>query len=289
MIHSFHVEVAKKLGVPEAILVSNICYWIKKNQANGKHLYDGKYWTYNSAKAFAELFPYWNEKQVYRLITKLENDGIILSGNYNERGYDRTKWYTVIDESISRLYEIHFPESENAIPEIVQPIPDSKLHIENTDSKPEENNIKEVVEEIYKAYPSKCVVQGRSTGKSRVKHPSQIRKALKHYTHEDLMKIISRYTLECKENNTYMMNFGTFLNNIPDFDGDNEIPFTHEARQYVETKKMPNGVGLKSLLGKSYHSLTMQYKKEAEDNGLFVSPEGFDTWCIEKVKEKFKL
>ena len=135
MIHSFDVEVAKRIGVPEAILVSNICYWVKKNQANEKHFYDGYYWTYNSARAFAELFPYWSQDQVKRLIKKLEDIGIIASGNFSEAAYDRTKWYTIIDQSIARLHSIHCAESPNELRDIAQPITDSKP-IVNTDSKP---------------------------------------------------------------------------------------------------------------------------------------------------------
>jgi hypothetical protein len=44
----FDVEVAKTVGVEEALLLQHLEYWVYKNAANGKHFHDGAYWTYNS-------------------------------------------------------------------------------------------------------------------------------------------------------------------------------------------------------------------------------------------------
>jgi len=93
MNHSFNIDDAKIYGVECAILLENFRYWIDKNKANRKHFYDGAYWTYNSVKAFEELFPYWTTNQIRRYIEKLESMGAIKSGNYNNSPYDRTKWY----------------------------------------------------------------------------------------------------------------------------------------------------------------------------------------------------
>lgn len=64
MIHNFDSDIAKEYGILEAILLNHIYYWIEKNRANEQNFFDGKYWTYNSTKAFAELFPYAQEKQI---------------------------------------------------------------------------------------------------------------------------------------------------------------------------------------------------------------------------------
>ena len=58
MQHSFNVNIAKEFGILEAILLNNLEYWIAKNKANGTNFYEGTYWTFNSTKAFNELFPY---------------------------------------------------------------------------------------------------------------------------------------------------------------------------------------------------------------------------------------
>jgi len=76
---------------------------------------------------------------------------------------------------------------------------------------------KDDIKNIYNLYPSKCIVKGSSTGKTREKNLKQIETALKKYTFSELSLIIERYIQECKKSQTYMKNFTTFLNNIPDY------------------------------------------------------------------------
>lgn len=110
MNHSFDIDVAKRYGVPEAIMIENFRFWIAKNEANNRHFHKGRYWTYNSTKAMTELFPYWNQKQIERIIKRLEDLGVLLSDNFNPSPYDRTKWFSLSEE-------IHFPKSGNGNPE----------------------------------------------------------------------------------------------------------------------------------------------------------------------------
>lgn len=98
MEHSFDVDIAKRFGVNAAIIFKNIYHWVEKNRANEKNCYDGRYWTYNSIKAFHELFPYLSEKQIRTAINVLIDGGAIVTGNYNKQPYDRTLWYSVTDE-----------------------------------------------------------------------------------------------------------------------------------------------------------------------------------------------
>lgn len=37
MTHNFDVEIAKKYGVYEAILINNLAFWISKNKASDKN------------------------------------------------------------------------------------------------------------------------------------------------------------------------------------------------------------------------------------------------------------
>ena len=97
MEHSFNVELAKEYGILEAILIKNIWFWIEKNRANEKSFYDGTYWTYNSTRAFNELFPYVSESSIKRALKSLQEKGIIKTGNYNKSSYDRTLWYAFTD------------------------------------------------------------------------------------------------------------------------------------------------------------------------------------------------
>lgn len=75
---------------------------------------------------------------------------------------------------------------------------------------------KEAVERIYALYPTKCPVSGRATGKS-AKDKTKIARLLSVNTEEVLTEAIKRYLEESINTKTYIKNFGTFLNNIPDF------------------------------------------------------------------------
>lgn len=137
MVYSFDSRLAVEYGVDEAIFLHNLYYWIVKNEANGRHFYDGKSWTYNSMKAFTELFPFWSKRQVERIINSLKAKGAIYVGNYNSAGMDRTQWYA-LNETVYCIYangDIHFTESLHSFHKTVTPIPNSKPN-----SKPDSNN-----------------------------------------------------------------------------------------------------------------------------------------------------
>ena len=95
MNHSFNVEIATKYGILEAVILENINFWITKNKANNKNFYDGFYWTYNSITALSKLFPYASRATIFRALNNLEDAGLVIAGNYNERTSDKTKWYAL--------------------------------------------------------------------------------------------------------------------------------------------------------------------------------------------------
>ena len=112
MIHSFNINIATKYGVHSAIILDNLNYWITKNQANEQHFYDGHYWTYNSKKAFAELFPYMTERQIDYALKKLIDDGIIITGKYNTNKYNQTLWYAITNFGYSILQNCEMEQTK---------------------------------------------------------------------------------------------------------------------------------------------------------------------------------
>ena len=139
MNHSFNVEIAQNYGIEEAIILENLYFWISKNKANDTNNYDGHYWTYNSINAFQELFPYMSVSKIRRIMEKLENEGLVITGNYNKIAYDRTKWYalttkalSIYDSSICQNEQIEKHKSTNQFAVGDEPIPDINTDI-NTD------------------------------------------------------------------------------------------------------------------------------------------------------------
>ena len=94
----------------------------------------------------------------------------------------------------------------------------------------------EEVDAVYSAYPTRCVINSRSLGKSSA-DKKKITRLLKDNSKEKLIKTIERYVEDCKRDKVYMKNFGTFLNNLPEYDL-TEKPKTVEISGYRDLRKI---------------------------------------------------
>lgn len=112
MRHSFNTDVAERYGLQEAILLDWIVFWLVENERNERNFYEGRCWVFNSAKALAEKFHYLSPNTIQKTLKRLEDAGIIISGNFNKNKFDRTKWYSIADEYRYLLKE-HRSDAEN--------------------------------------------------------------------------------------------------------------------------------------------------------------------------------
>ena len=135
-IHYFDVDIAKEYGVNAAVIFQNIVHWVDHNRANGTNFYDGKFWTYNSNRAFCELFPYLTSKQIRSAIEKLIEEGLIETGVYNKDTRDRTLWYTLTEKGACICHEgrAHLPLRADTFATEGTALPDIN-HIINPDKK----------------------------------------------------------------------------------------------------------------------------------------------------------
>lgn len=108
--HIFDPEVAKEVGVNAAVIYQSIAFWCEKNTANGKHIHEGKAWTYNSVKAWSQLFPYMTADQIRRALERLVEAGFIGSGSFSDDARDRTKWFC----DLRQLHLANLPTSFGA-------------------------------------------------------------------------------------------------------------------------------------------------------------------------------
>jgi hypothetical protein len=113
MNHSFDIDHARLYGIPEAIIIHNFSFWINRNRANGTHQHDGHTWLYNSVKALGTLFPYMTGDKIRRALESLEAQGVLLTGFYNARPGDRTKWFAFVDEAEFLPAEDHLAKIPN--------------------------------------------------------------------------------------------------------------------------------------------------------------------------------
>lgn len=198
-----------KYGVTEAILIYHLEYWIKKNEANNKNFFDGRYWTYNSIKAWSELFPYLSEKKIRNALKHLENEGLILTGNYNTSAYDRTRWYAFSDMATSILLkgQMEIEKKSNQNSEKGEPIPDIIPYTVPNDNpliSPQRGEPSAAFNRFWQAYPRKVGKQAALKAFKKVKVSVEILvEAVEKQKHSSQWK---------KDNGQYIPNPATWLN-----------------------------------------------------------------------------
>lgn len=212
MQHYFDIKIAEQYGVVPAILLHNFEYWIALNKANKTHFHDGKYWTYNSKKALAELFPYLTARQIDYAIQKLIDEGIIVTGNYNKSTYDRTLWYAITKKGYCILQNCEMEETKlsNGEHKIVEPIPNNTTNIN-----PNTNTVVQTLRAVVDLYNATCVSFPKVTALSadRQKH---IAARLKQYGVEKIKVVFQKAEassfLKGENNRKWKANFDWLIN-----------------------------------------------------------------------------
>lgn len=225
MNHSFDKDIAVAYGIAEAVILNHMQFWIEQNEANNINFYDGSYWTYNTTKAYAEIFPYFSQRQIQCALKHLRDEGILKTGNYNKSAYDRTLWYAFTEKGISIMQKCKMEDVKmsNGFDAQVQPIPDNNTDIipdrdnsnnnslaSETDTKQKKPDLKELekdFEEVWKAYPKK---QGKEAAK---KAYIKARKA--GTSHLEIVAGLTKYKLFIQANRTenrYIKHGSTWFN-----------------------------------------------------------------------------
>jgi len=150
MNHSFNVELAKEVGILAATIFNNFGFWVENNRANGRNFHDGKFWTFNTVKAFEEQFPYATNAQITKALKKLRDSGYVETGNYNEHGWDRTLWYTLSTKGEALFYDgkAFCPQADAILQNSQMEFANSQNTIYtdiNTDDKPDKDPFKEII------------------------------------------------------------------------------------------------------------------------------------------------
>lgn len=92
-------KLATLIGLPESIFLQQLHYWTE----HSSNLIEGKKWVYNSVKKWQEQFPFWSERTLRRIIKGLEDEKLIIVGNFNKLAIDQTKWYRINYENLHLL------------------------------------------------------------------------------------------------------------------------------------------------------------------------------------------
>lgn len=107
-------ELAEQIGLNESVLLLQIAFWI--GSPNSGRFLDGQWWTWQSIRDMHEkAFPYLSISTINRAATKLIRDGYLIEGNYNERKYDKTRWFALNVEKIKTLKGVTVVESDKTL------------------------------------------------------------------------------------------------------------------------------------------------------------------------------
>lgn len=123
-------EVISAVGLNNAIVLQQVHYWCEINKGAGRNFYDGRYWTYNTYEEWAEQFFWWSKPTIIRMIAKLEQDGFLLSANYNKMRRDRTKWYAVNYDAVNERITSYQNDNMQLI-NLITPLPTINLPTNN--------------------------------------------------------------------------------------------------------------------------------------------------------------
>jgi len=124
----FDTEVAKEIGLNEAILLNYFTYWTLANEKSGKFVVDGVAYVRVSYPELCKIFCCWCERTIRETIMSLLHRGYVRIEHHGN-GMDRTNWYTVT-ESARKL--MHMDEIFSKSPSgrncrmVGQDLPDDK-------------------------------------------------------------------------------------------------------------------------------------------------------------------
>ena len=150
-IHHFDTDHANTYGVVEAVIISNLKFWIEKNLTTNHNIRDGKCWSWNSAEGFREHFTYLAVHQIRYALDKLVKMGVLEKGNWNKNTFDKKSWYTFVEPEkfISKNFLDFFEQNSQSIeqnPQSIEQNPQmgvtkSSDLICNTDNKHTDNKL----------------------------------------------------------------------------------------------------------------------------------------------------
>jgi hypothetical protein len=93
-------QLATKIGLNESIILQQVNYWLIQCSKEK----DGRLWIYNTYDDWKKQFPFLSLSTIRRTIKKLEQIGLLITGNYNKLKIDQTKWYTIDFDLLNSRY-----------------------------------------------------------------------------------------------------------------------------------------------------------------------------------------
>jgi len=95
-VHTFSRWVASTHKYKAAILIAYFAYRLLRS----KHWHKGQRWFYETLESLAERYPYLGRTTIHDVLKRLKTKGVLMTGRFNKKGYDRTIWYAIPDATL---------------------------------------------------------------------------------------------------------------------------------------------------------------------------------------------
>ena len=236
-------------SLDEAVILQQIHYWIERRQ----NYREGRYWVYNSMENWMQQFPWIKSRTTLtRYFNNLEKKGLLITGNYNKAGFDKTKWYTIDYSTLSdfeqRLYRTCTTSDQNLVNGMnrtctTNTIDYTEITSESTTNKQAnavsaDADLSESFNELWNLYPKK---QGK---KDAFRHYKAWRKKSKDNTDDYLLRKLNEYKAYLAANQwLHPMNGSTWFNGR--FDDDYS---TNNSQGYQHPQQPQNDGGFAQKL-----------------------------------------
>ena len=101
-------SLAKEIGLWESLVLLQLEFLISISD----HEHEGRRWTYQSVSDLHESsFHFTSRATVGRALKSLEEQGLVIRGNFNRAAFDRTSWWALDEEGISKLQSLRIDDS----------------------------------------------------------------------------------------------------------------------------------------------------------------------------------
>lgn len=226
-------------SLDEAVILQQIHYWIEKRQ----NYREGRYWVYNSMENWMQQFPWIKSRTTLtRYFNNLEKKGLLITGNYNKAGFDKTKWYTIDYSTLSdfeqRLYRTCTTSDQNLVNGMNRTCTTNTIDYTEITTNKQANavsadaDLSESFNKLWNLYPKK---QGK---KDAFRHYKAWRKKSKDNTDDYLLRKLNEYKDYLTANQwLHPMNGSTWFNGR--FDDD----YSTANSQGYQPLQQPQGDG----------------------------------------------
>jgi hypothetical protein len=112
--HALRVSaaLAVEIGLAESMILLQLEFLISISD----NVHDGRVWTYQSLNDLrVSYFPFWSKATIGRAVRSLVERDLLIVGNFNRAGFDRTPWYALNPEGLARLTSLRYESPTSQI------------------------------------------------------------------------------------------------------------------------------------------------------------------------------